>query len=100
MTKKKLPQRALLASALMAALAPAAAQQTEENVAQVVVLGSRTQAKTALDTAVPVGLIGSKDLQSAGSLELGKILQDLDPSFNFTSTFSNLPSNLNGRRSK
>ena len=87
MTKKKLPQRALLASALMAALAPAAAQQTEENVAQVVVLGSRTQAKTALDTAVPVGLIGSKDLQSAGSLELGKILQDLDPSFNFTSTF-------------
>ena len=87
MTKNKLPQRALLASALMAALAPVAAQQAEEGVAQVVVLGSRTQAKTALDTAVPVGLIGSKDLQSAGSLELGKILQDLDPSFNFTSTF-------------
>lgn len=87
MTKKMLPKRALLASALMAALAPAGAQQTEDTMSQVVVLGSRTQAKTALDTAVPVGLINSKDIQSAGTLELGKVLQDLDPSFNFTSTF-------------
>lgn len=87
MTKKMLPKRALLASALMAALAPAGAQQNEDNMSQVVVLGSRTQAKTSLDTAVPVGLINSKDIQSAGTLELGKVLQDLDPSFNFTSTF-------------
>ncbi len=87
MTKKMLPKRALLASTLMAALAPAGAQQVEDNMSQVVVLGSRTQAKTALDTAVPVGLINSKDIQSAGTLELGKVLQDLDPSFNFTSTF-------------
>lgn len=82
-----LPRRALLASALMAALAPASAQETADNMSQVVVLGSRTQAKTALDTAVPVGLINSKDLQTAGTLELGKVLQNLDPSFNFTSTF-------------
>lgn len=87
LNKKTLPQRALLASALMAALAPASAQETDSNMSQVVVLGSRTQAKTALDTAVPVGLINSKDIQSAGTLELGKVLQDLDPSFNFTSTF-------------
>ncbi|WP_229414787.1 TonB-dependent receptor plug domain-containing protein [Massilia aurea] len=87
LNKKILPQRALLASALMAALAPVSAQETDSNMSQVVVLGSRTQAKTALDTAVPVGLINSKDIQSAGTLELGKVLQDLDPSFNFTSTF-------------
>lgn len=87
MTKKTLPQRALMATALMAALAPAGAQETDNTMSQVVVLGSRTQAKTALDTAVPVGLINSKDIQSAGTLELGKVLQDLDPSFNFTSTF-------------
>ncbi|WP_229440541.1 TonB-dependent siderophore receptor [Massilia sp. BSC265] len=61
--------------------------QAQGDTATVVVLGSRTQAKTALDTAVPVGLISAKDLQSAGSLELGKVLQDLDPSFNFTTTF-------------
>jgi len=87
LNKNTLPQRALLASALMAALAPASAQETDSSMSQVVVLGSRTQAKTALDTAVPVGLINSKDIQSAGTLELGKVLQDLDPSFNFTSTF-------------
>ena len=85
-------KRALLATALVSAMASAFAQEasnssTGSEPATVVVLGSRTQAKTALDTAVPVGLISAKDLQSAGSLELGKVLQDLDPSFNFTTTF-------------
>jgi iron complex outermembrane receptor protein len=53
----------------------------------VVVLGSRSVAKTALDTSAPVGLISLKDMQTAGPLELGKLLQTLDPSFNFSSTF-------------
>ena len=80
-------KRALLATALVSAMASAFAQEAANSQAQggnetatapstVVVLGSRTQAKTALDTAVPVGLISAKDLQSAGSLELGKVLQD------------------------
>lgn len=93
---KQVKKRALAATALVSAMASAFAQQAADNpdqvrdeatTATVVVLGSRTQAKSALDTAVPVGLISSKDLQSAGSLELGKVLQDLDPSFNFTTTF-------------
>jgi len=87
MRKQLLPQRTLLAAAILAIAGPAAAQQADPNLSQVVVLGSRTQAKTALDTAVPVGLINAKDIQSAGTLELGKVLQDLDPSFNFTTTF-------------
>ena len=87
MRKQSLPQRTLLAVALLGALAPAGAQEADQNLSKVVVLGSRTQPKTALDTAVPVGLIDAKDLQSAGTLELGKVLQDLDPSFNFTTTF-------------
>jgi len=93
MTKQK-HQRTLLATAIMAAFAtaPVAAQQTQdtqnlEPTAQVVVLGSRTQPKSALDTTVPVGLVNLKDMQSTGMQELGKVLQDLDPSFNFTSTF-------------
>lgn len=93
---KQVKKRALAVTALVSAMASAFAQEAanspdqvrdEATTATVVVLGSRTQAKSALDTAVPVGLIGSKDLQSAGSLELGKVLQDLDPSFNFTTTF-------------
>ena len=87
MRKQSLPQRTLLAVALLGALAPAGAQEADQNLSKVVVLGSRTQPKTALDTAVPVGLIDARDLQSAGTLELGKVLQDLDPSFNFTTTF-------------
>jgi iron complex outermembrane recepter protein len=85
-------KQVLLATALVSAMASAFAQEAattmeEKDMSKVVVLGSRTQAKSALDTAVPVGLISAKDLQSAGSLELGKVLQDLDPSFNFTTTF-------------
>ncbi|MEW6369595.1 MAG: TonB-dependent receptor [Pseudomonadota bacterium] len=86
--KKQSLRRALLASSIMAAFAPAQAQTQEtEPTAQVIVLGSRTQAKTALDTAVPVGLVNLKDMQSTGMQELGKVLQDLDPSFNFSTTF-------------
>ncbi|WBS03393.1 TonB-dependent receptor [Pseudoduganella sp. SL102] len=67
----------------------AAVQQAEQPTEQatVVVLGSRSAARTALDTAAPVGLINVKDMQTAGPLELGKLLQSLDPSFNFSSTF-------------
>ncbi|MGX9217376.1 TonB-dependent receptor plug domain-containing protein [Massilia varians] len=91
---KHAEKQVLLVTALVSAMTSAFAQeaassqgQGPKDTATVVVLGSRTQAKTALDTAVPVGLISAKDLQSAGSLELGKVLQDLDPSFNFTTTF-------------
>ncbi|KQQ88500.1 TonB-dependent siderophore receptor [Massilia sp. Leaf139] len=93
-------RRTLLAAALLAVLHPASAQDTtstatatastgadEANPARVVVLGSRSSAKTALDTANPVGLINVKDMQTAGPLELGKLLQTLDPSFNFSTTF-------------
>lgn len=88
--------RTLLATAMLAALNHAGAQEpasspqvraSDDTTPSVVVLGSRSPAKTALDTAVPVGLISAKDLQAAGPLELGKLLQTLDPSFNFTSTF-------------
>ena len=89
------PHRTLLACAVLTAFAPAAAQQQQESQdtaaatadATVIVLGSRTIARSALDTTVPVGLISAKDLQSAGTLELGKALQELDPSFNFSTTF-------------
>ena len=89
--------RTLLASSLLLAFAPAWSQQTADTppaqptadavTPSVVVLGSRSGARTALDSAAPVGLIGAKDMQMAGPLEVGKLLQTLDPSFNFSSTF-------------
>jgi len=78
----------LLGAALLAAFPPAQAQTVDlESPPTVVVIGSRAGARSALDTAVPVGLVGTKDLASTGTLELGKALQELDPSFNFTTTF-------------
>ncbi|MEO5932295.1 MAG: TonB-dependent receptor [Duganella sp.] len=94
MTRAPQFKRTLLASAILLLVAGPGLAQTQaaadEQLAkeqQVVVLGSRTVAKTALDTSAPVGLISLKDMQTAGPLELGKLLQTLDPSFNFSSTF-------------
>jgi iron complex outermembrane receptor protein len=86
MTSKTI-KRTLAACAVLAAFGPARAQSDSEQMPSVVVMGSRAPAKSALDTAVPVGLISAKDIQSTGTLELGKVLQDLDPSFNFSTTF-------------
>ncbi|HWW72848.1 MAG TPA: TonB-dependent receptor [Duganella sp.] len=94
MTRAPQFKRTLLASAILLLVAGPGLAQTQaaadEQLAKeqtVVVLGSRTVAKTALDTSAPVGLISLKDMQTAGPLELGKLLQTLDPSFNFSSTF-------------
>ncbi|WP_332877702.1 TonB-dependent receptor plug domain-containing protein [Massilia sp. S19_KUP03_FR1] len=76
----------LLAASVIAACLPAAAQ-TDDTTPSVVVIGSRAAAKSALDTAVPVAYIGQADIASTGTLELGKVLQELDPSVNFTTTF-------------
>ncbi|MGO4380019.1 TonB-dependent receptor plug domain-containing protein [Pseudoduganella sp. RAF19] len=82
-------KRTLLASAVLLAATTQAWAQTDAiaDDQKVIVLGSRSQPKTALDTANPVGLISAKDMETAGPLELGKLLQTLDPSFNFSSTF-------------
>ncbi|XYJ10251.1 TonB-dependent receptor plug domain-containing protein [Telluria sp. B2] len=81
----------LLATALLVAFPHAQAQTaaaSDQDAPQtVVVVGSRGAARSALDTSVPVGLVGAKDLASTGTLELGKALQELDPSFNFSTTF-------------
>jgi iron complex outermembrane receptor protein len=87
MTKNKSFQQVLPLAAMLLASVPALAQEDSAAVPSVVVLGSRAPAKGALDTAVPVGLVSAKDMQSTGMLELGKVLQDLDPSFNFSTTF-------------
>ena len=78
--------RTLLAAGILAACSSAYAQTTDPT-PSVVVIGSRSAPKSALDTAVPVAYIGQSDIASTGTLELGKVLQALDPSVNFTTTF-------------
>jgi iron complex outermembrane receptor protein len=66
-------------------LASALAQAQEEVTEEVVVVGTRGEARDPLATAVPVDLITAEDIAAAHSFggELGELLQALAPSFSF-----------------
>lgn len=51
------------------------------------VIGSRAKNRTAAETAAPVDVISSEQLENAGVSEVGQALQMLEPSFNFSRTF-------------
>src|SRR5690606_19026890 len=90
---------ALGVAAILAAhaVAPAAyAQQSSPvdpagssatNLDAVQVTGSRVRGRTAEDTAAPVDIIGREELNATGALEVGQLLQTLEPPFNFSRTF-------------
>ena len=50
------------------------------------VLGSRAKNRTAAETAAPVDIIHTEQLERTGARELGQLLQMLEPSFNFSRT--------------
>ncbi|WP_447593928.1 TonB-dependent receptor plug domain-containing protein [Stenotrophomonas rhizophila] len=50
---------------------------------QVSVLGNRTQARTVLESPVPIDVLGADDIRSSGYTDISQILQALLPSFNF-----------------
>ena len=57
----------------------------DETFDEIVVVGSRGKPRSVLNSSVPVDVINLSDLASASSLggEVGEILQNLSPSFNF-----------------
>lgn len=71
----------------MAQDAPKAADGDDTELEQVIVLGSRARGHTATETLAPVDVLTSAKLESNGALEIGKLLQMLEPSFNFSTTF-------------
>ena len=68
---------------------------------EIVVIGSR-KSRTAVESPVPVDVLGVEEIEQAGATETSKIIQFLAPSFNFsTSTISDgtdivRPSTLRG----
>ncbi len=52
----------------------------------VYVVGSRAPARSALDRLVPVDIVTAEDMRDTGQTELGRMLQRLIPSFNFSSS--------------
>ena len=50
------------------------------------VIGTRVRGRTAEETAAPVDVISNEELNATGAMEIGQILQTLEPSFNFSRT--------------
>ncbi len=87
--RARLSMLAVAISLAMPVIAQDAAKKEEESksLEEVIVVGSRARGHTATETLAPVDLISREQLDSTGALEIGKILQTLEPSFNFSTTF-------------
>ncbi len=59
----------------------------DKKLEDVVVLGSRARGHTATEAAAPVDLIDRDAIDTSASREIGQILQNLEPSFNFSRTW-------------
>ena len=88
-----MPYRNLLLTVLIiCVLAPGvSAQQPDPEEAptrleEIVVIGSRIQGRSITDSPVPVDLIKQEDMRNTGQLEVGRAIQRLIPSFNFSSS--------------
>ena len=62
------------------------AENSEDVLEEVVILGTRVAGRVSSDLAVAVDTFNSSDLEATGQTEVGRMLQKLAPSFNFTSS--------------
>ena len=90
-----MPYRKILLNALIICmLAPGVAAQKNEvdpeeaptRLEEIVVIGSRILGRSITDSPVPVDLIKQEDMRNTGQLEVGRAIQRLIPSFNFSSS--------------
>ncbi len=66
---------------------PLAAQNIDnETIDEIVILGSRTSARSVLTTPAPVDFLSAEALNDSAHAESGRAIQSLAPSFNFPST--------------
>lgn len=62
------------------------AQAQEPALEEVVVTGTRAPGRSAEDLPVPVDVLSSEQLGATGQTEVGRMLQSIAPSFNFSSS--------------
>ena len=72
--------------AICAVVAQAQSETSEEVIEEVVTIGTRTKGRTAEDLPVPVDVLNSEAMAKTGHTEVGRMLQSLAPSFNFSSS--------------
>ena len=93
MKQEKEPLRLIYRYAALAVLTCASTLASTETFAQdddvieeIVTLGSRVPGRMSADMAVPVDTLGADDMSATGQTEVGRMLQALAPSFNFSSS--------------
>lgn len=65
---------------------PVLAQPEDSEIVEIVTLGSRQPGRSAADLPVPVDSLESDAMLATGHTEVGRMLQSLAPSFNFSSS--------------
>jgi len=76
----------MLGAASQAALAQEPAQIEEQEVEKISIIGSRVAGRSADDLPVPVDILSAEALANTGQTEVGRMLQAIAPSFNFSSS--------------
>ncbi len=66
--------------------AVAADQAAQENIEKIAVVGSRVEGRSVEDLPVPVDILSAEALENTGQTEVGRMLQAIAPSFNFSSS--------------
>ena len=86
--KHKYTHMFLAVTAAVASLSQSAivAAQDEPMLEEIVVTGSRAPGRSAEDMPVPVDVLTAQDLANTGQTEVGRMLQSIAPSFNFSSS--------------
>ncbi len=81
-------QKTFLAAAVAAVLTGTSGGviAQESTIEEVTVVGSRQAGRSAADLPVPVDTLTSEAMSSSGQTEVGRMLQSLAPSFNFSSS--------------
>ena len=85
-------RKLLLNLLIICVFAPSVAAQESDpteaptRLEEIVVIGSRIEGRSITDSPVPVDLIKQEDMRNTGQLEVGRAIQRLIPSFNFSSS--------------
>ena len=61
-------------------------QAAQENIEKIAIVGSRVAGRSVEDLPVPVDILSAEALENTGQTEVGRMLQAIAPSFNFSSS--------------
>ncbi|WOH39598.1 TonB-dependent receptor [Thalassotalea fonticola] len=86
--KNKTMKAALVPIVIGAASQTALAQEPaqEQEIEQISIIGSRVSSRSADELPVPVDILSAEALANTGQTEVGRMLQAIAPSFNFSSS--------------